>query len=863
MARFFFAFSLLVALLGGFDARELAAATPAPSPTPCAPQTGKQLCVSGPGWPLSPNVVANAEVVNLYMASSGWNALVPASSGVTKEALDSWTTALLASGYFSFGTQYGIGTPTFSGGFMSAAKCVPTASGSSPVLSTSAASGVISCNFGSGGVLHGRNNTIANLIVPPPWNILDGIDGIGSTCSTISGYHTATLDASLVPFTVIPVGPLCNTNFNQTTDTMSHEIIEVLTDPVATYGWTQKFASGINVSEELSAGEVGDICTIVGDAKALPAENDAISFFAAGGAIQAYWSNSAQTCLPGVPASPTLAATPIAFSQSSGSLQVGLSGSGFGAVPASVFPIPGSGTMPYFIVTDNSAQPAFGAGNSLDGGGDATTLNFLQWNNSSVIALLPIANVSACDSITATVWNPTTAGTVSANGVVPGPVAVRFTLPYTFSYGGVLSGVLTPIDANGNVIYAKTPMRITVDGVATTFTTAGPFSLSALDIVMKPQPPLSSESIVASWASCSGGSTLSSTGSMLEVPSITNVVPDHGLPNGTTPVAIQGYGLSNATTPFFNQTAATSITAQANGQLTAFAPAQAAGPVYVVAEDGSTPPYFGMPGFPFMYFTPDVPVLTQQANCANIYISISDWNSNGTAIPNQPITISYNHTQLVGTAPQMTDAGGTAQVEVTAGPVGASVTVTIGGHASTIVLAPAITTCPGWQQTVQATLNSIAQTASQPVQTVYNGCLVCQAVTCAVCNFTDVAFSADNGYIYEVVAWNLMGGVGNQFQPNAPAPYAEIVHATTLLAGPRARTVGIRVFGADTLNSRALVLRAVSSAVATQYLNSAFQLQKGLAVPQTATFTRAQLAKDLWIYVMSQMPSKKPLIKSH
>lgn len=141
MARFFFAFSLLVALLVGFDARGLAAPTPTPSPVPCAPQTGSQLCVTGPGWPVPPNVVANANVVNLYMAASGWDALVPAGSGVTKEALDSWTSAFIASGYLSPGTQYGIGTPTFGGGFLSAAKCVPRASGSAPSLSTSDASG--------------------------------------------------------------------------------------------------------------------------------------------------------------------------------------------------------------------------------------------------------------------------------------------------------------------------------------------------------------------------------------------------------------------------------------------------------------------------------------------------------------------------------------------------------------------------------------------------------------------------------------------------------------------------------------------------------------------------------------------------
>jgi hypothetical protein len=861
MARFFFAFSLLVALLVGFDARGLAAPTPTPSPVPCAPQTGSQLCVTGPGWPVPPNVVANANVVNLYMAASGWDALVPAGSGVTKEALDSWTSAFIASGYLSPGTQYGIGTPTFGGGFLSAAKCVPRASGSAPSLSTSDASGVISCNFGTGGVLHGLHNTVANLIVPPPWNILDGIDGVGSTCTTIGGYHTTTLDVNLIPFTVIPVSSPCNSNFNDTTDTMSHEIIEVLTDPIGSQGWTQKFASGVNVPHELSAGEVSDICTTLGDEKALPADNDAFSFFAAGGAVQAYWSNSAQTCLPGVPKSPTLAATPIAFSQSSGSLQIGVNGTGFGTVPSSVFPIPGAGTMPYFMVTDTNAQPASNAGNSLDGGGDVTPLNFLQWNDSSVVALFPIANVADCDTIVATVWNPTTAGTVSASGVVPGPSAAQFTLPYSFSYGAQLTGVLTPVDANGNVIYARTPMTLTVDGVATNFVTVGPFNLAALDIMMMPQPPLSNESIVASWAGCSGGTTLSSTASILEVPSITNVVPDHGLPNGSTQVAIQGYGFSSATTPFFGQTAATNVTAQPNGQLTAFAPAQAAGPVYVVAEDGSTPPYFGQAGFPFMYFTPDVPVLTQQANCANIYISISDWNSDATPVSNQPIAVSYNQTQLVGSAPPTTDANGTAQIEVTAGPSGASVTVTIGGHAATIVLVPAIATCPGWQQTVQATLTSIAQTAAQPAQPIYNGCLVCQAVTCPACDFTDVGFSADNGYIYAVVASNLMGGDGTQFQPNAPAPYAEIVRAATLLAGPRGRTVALRIFGPETLNTRALMLRTVSPAMATQYLNSAFQLQKGLAVPKTATFTRAQLAKDLWIYVTSQVHAQKPVLR--
>ena len=160
---------------------------------------------------------------------------------------------------------------------------------------------------------------------------------------------------NLVPFTVIPVSSPCNSNFNETTDTLSHEIIEVLTDPIGSQGWTQKFALGVNVSEELSARARSPTSAPAWAMRKHCRRTTIISSFAAGGAVQAYWSNAAQTCVPGVPASPTLAATPIAFSQSSGSLQIGVNGAGFGTVPASVFPIPGVGTMPYFIVTDTLA----------------------------------------------------------------------------------------------------------------------------------------------------------------------------------------------------------------------------------------------------------------------------------------------------------------------------------------------------------------------------------------------------------------------------------------------------------------------------------------------------------------------------
>ena len=59
-----------------------------------------------------PNVVNNANVINLYMANN-WNAVAPPGLGETKEAIDSWTQALLASSYFTFASQYGIGTPHF------------------------------------------------------------------------------------------------------------------------------------------------------------------------------------------------------------------------------------------------------------------------------------------------------------------------------------------------------------------------------------------------------------------------------------------------------------------------------------------------------------------------------------------------------------------------------------------------------------------------------------------------------------------------------------------------------------------------------------------------------------------------------
>jgi hypothetical protein len=828
----------------------LAAPSPPPTPTPCSPQTGSELCVTGPGGIFSTNVVANGNVVNLYMSTT-WDAVVPPASSLSKEALDSWTGAFIASDYLSFGRQYGIGTPRFGGGFLSAARCVPAASGSSPVLSTAAASGVISCNFGSGGALHGLHNTVANLIVPPNFTTSDGVVGSAAPCTTTPGYHYATLDTNLIPFTVIPTNPACTGSFTAVTGTMSHEIIEVLTDPIGTYGWTQKFGF-FNPAQDTSSGEVADICSSEGDKKLLAPDGDIMPFFGPTAttfaAVQSYWSNSAQTCLPGVPPDPSTGATPLAFSEDSAHFTVTVNGTGFGAVPGNVFAIPGTGSMPYFLLSDGNSTAPFNAGNSLDAGGDATPLAFSTWSNSTVVAQLAISKVAACDPITATIWNPASAGFVTASATAPGPTFFIFSgLPSTFSYGAQLTGSVMPVDANQHVVFAATPMSVTVDGTTTNFTATGPFDLASLDLTMSPPPSLAGETITASATGCNGAQVSTAT-SITELPSITSVTPDHGLPNVSTPVTILGYGLTGLTHIFFGVTPTSNVQAQ-NGQLTLAAPPLGPGPVNVIAQFGSVTPYANESGYPFTYYAPDTPVLSQQPTCRGNYVTIVDYGNNGLPLAHQPIQLTFTNSALIGTAPATTDENGTAEIEVTNTRSGASVTVTIDGVSTTIALG-GISACLPWQEAVGA----ISET-SLSVTPLWQ-----QIQGCAACIFTDVPVSQQVSdqtvAIYDVVAANLMAGIGSTFQPDAPATYAEIVRTATILAGPRARTEAVRAFGVSTLNSSTALQGSVSGLAATDYLSRTFQLGKHLPVPATMTFTRGELAQALWSYAVTQVPPK-------
>ena len=289
------------------------------------------------GITFSPNVIKNANVINLYMATD-WNDVAPPGLGETKEAIDSWTQALLASSYFTFAGQYTIGTPHFVGGFNSSGLCVPSISG---VVSTWDVGGFVNCNLTVGALGDLVNNAhlqdiLVNVFLDPRMTMGTPL-WFGGTCpgsASVNAYHDANQDPStfLQPFTVIPANTSCNANFNALTAALAHEMIEAMTDPIGMDGWVHRYGFlGGNVSYSLSCGEVSDLCA--GTCTKAVSSTGNISSARPARLHQhpSTWSNSAQACVPTWPTtSPTLAAQPVIIQEDSSSVTLSISGAGFG-----------------------------------------------------------------------------------------------------------------------------------------------------------------------------------------------------------------------------------------------------------------------------------------------------------------------------------------------------------------------------------------------------------------------------------------------------------------------------------------------------------------------------------------------------
>ena len=121
-------------------------------------------------------------------------------------------------------------------------------------------------------------NAVLNVFLPPQ---TAPASPTADFCAKFSGEHDKF--GSSVEVTVIPTNSSCNGNAAGVFLTLSHEMVEATTNPVAASptGWKQPFFNGGN--------EIGDICA------GLPATP-----FRNGLATQ-YWSNAANDCITGVP----------------------------------------------------------------------------------------------------------------------------------------------------------------------------------------------------------------------------------------------------------------------------------------------------------------------------------------------------------------------------------------------------------------------------------------------------------------------------------------------------------------------------------------------------------------------------------
>ena len=247
----------------------------------------------------------NADFTNIFLylpSTSGqtWDQHVASLGAPTSEQIDDMTEALVCSSYFDALTQYAINPPIFSGAEGTVASCVQKAlhdaMSNMGVISFATMRSFAACEQSN----NGDASTQVNIFVSPDIKASNynqdgtdmcspGTDGSGST----GGYHGFGLN---VPnFVVIPTGPMCNSDPSQVLHSLSHEMVETISDP-AGLGWIH--GSGpFQFSENYDQGELADICSGLGQysAPAVPFPNvDGLT----GLAVAAYWSDQDNSCEP-------------------------------------------------------------------------------------------------------------------------------------------------------------------------------------------------------------------------------------------------------------------------------------------------------------------------------------------------------------------------------------------------------------------------------------------------------------------------------------------------------------------------------------------------------------------------------------
>jgi hypothetical protein len=249
--------------------------------------------------------VPNGNFTNIFLylpatPTQTWDQHVKALGAPTSEQIDALTKALVCSSYFDALTQYALNPPTFAGAETTFSVCVQAA-----LKDAASTGGVISFATmrtfaGCEDSMSGNPSTQVNIFVSPDikasnygqdgtWMCSPGTDGSSST----GGYHGFGL--SVPNWTLIPTGPMCNATPGAVLHSLSHEMVETISDP-AGLGWIH--GSGpFQFSENYDQGELGDICSGLGNYAVPPVPFPDVAGLT-GLTVAAYWSDQDTSCEP-------------------------------------------------------------------------------------------------------------------------------------------------------------------------------------------------------------------------------------------------------------------------------------------------------------------------------------------------------------------------------------------------------------------------------------------------------------------------------------------------------------------------------------------------------------------------------------
>jgi hypothetical protein len=359
--------------------------------------------------------------INLYW-DKDWDVDNPS---LPKDELDAFMAALLNSSYFGGLSEYGVGFPSFGGGFLPDPACrqkSPSRVGYYDPTGPSI-SDFLNCELDHHGLPQGPQ-VVYNIIMPAG-SLENDFFGVRKLCTGEKGGATAwhfhqtpfTAEAiaalgagllsvgtggnvgALVSFLTVPElieqpGPIytivsADTACGNFVDNLAHEMAEAAADPFP--------PSGVILS---GGGEAVDICDdkqvatsapFVPPGNVLPPTQSFPPFarFTTASTISVpqYWSNAGQKCITGfadstAPTGPGGGPLHAAMTGNGANITLTISGSGFGLLPSTP---PGrpplSVNFPYIAIQDETQ--GWQAGNSLNS--DFVRLNVASWSDTGVV----------------------------------------------------------------------------------------------------------------------------------------------------------------------------------------------------------------------------------------------------------------------------------------------------------------------------------------------------------------------------------------------------------------------------------------------------------------------------------------------